>query len=285
VTASLVVLVLLLAGGAYWFDLGPRWFGFDYPSPVDEPAEVAPPAGLTLPEAARAPVDAGPQTEAPGDPVAVRRALAPLLRARKMLGPDVAVAVMDLADGTVVHRAGPRRVVPASTMKLLTATAALEHLGGEHRFRTTVVTGAGRRDIVLVGGGDPFLARRPVTDDDTYPARADVTTLARSTARSLHDLGRTKVRLGYDATLFSGPAVSPHWPGSYVPENVVSPISALWVDEGRRPGSYVRSDDPAAAAAQAVRLAREGTAETICVHGDTPGAVAILRACREALFA
>lgn len=43
--------------------------------------------------------------------------------------------------------------------------------------------------------------------------------------------------------------------------------------------------DPAAAAAQAVRLARAGTAETICVHGDTPGAVAILRACRAALAA
>ena len=43
--------------------------------------------------------------------------------------------------------------------------------------------------------------------------------------------------------------------------------------------------DPAEAAAQAVRLAREGAAETICVHGDTPGAVAILRECRAALFA
>ena len=41
--------------------------------------------------------------------------------------------------------------------------------------------------------------------------------------------------------------------------------------------------DPQAAAAQALRLAREGNARTICVHGDTPGAVAILKACREAL--
>ena len=41
--------------------------------------------------------------------------------------------------------------------------------------------------------------------------------------------------------------------------------------------------DPKKAAAQAVRIAREGKAETICVHGDTPGAVEILRACREAL--
>jgi 5-oxoprolinase (ATP-hydrolysing) subunit A len=41
--------------------------------------------------------------------------------------------------------------------------------------------------------------------------------------------------------------------------------------------------DPREAAAQALRFARQGLAETICVHGDTPGAVEILRACREAL--
>ena len=41
--------------------------------------------------------------------------------------------------------------------------------------------------------------------------------------------------------------------------------------------------DPEAAAAQALRLAREGVAQTICVHGDTPGAVEILKACRGAL--
>ena len=256
-TASLVVLVLVLAGGAYWFDVGPRWFGFDYPSPVEEPAEVAPPAGLTLPSAARAPAVAEPETEAAADPDAVRRAVTRLLRA-KMLGPEVAVAVMDLSDGEVVHRAGPARVVPASTMKLLTATAVLERLGGDHRFRTSVVTGAGRRGIVLVGGGDPFLARKPVgSDESAYPARADIATLARGTARALHDLGRAKVRLGYDASLFSGPSVSPDWQASYVPDNVVSPISALWVDEGRRADSYLRSDDPAAAAAQAFAAALE----------------------------
>jgi UPF0271 protein len=42
--------------------------------------------------------------------------------------------------------------------------------------------------------------------------------------------------------------------------------------------------DPQVAAAQAVRLASEGVAQTICVHGDTPGAVEILKACRKALL-
>ena len=41
--------------------------------------------------------------------------------------------------------------------------------------------------------------------------------------------------------------------------------------------------DPREAAAQALRFVRQGLAETICVHGDTPGSVEILKSCRQAL--
>jgi UPF0271 protein len=47
------------------------------------------------------------------------------------------------------------------------------------------------------------------------------------------------------------------------------------------PGALIT--DPQEASAQALRLAQAGKAQTICVHGDTPGAVEILRACRKAL--
>lgn len=47
------------------------------------------------------------------------------------------------------------------------------------------------------------------------------------------------------------------------------------------PGALL--DDPATAARQALALARRGDLETLCVHGDTPGAVAIARAVRAAL--
>jgi UPF0271 protein len=43
--------------------------------------------------------------------------------------------------------------------------------------------------------------------------------------------------------------------------------------------------DPSEAAAAARRLAASGRYETVCVHGDTPGAVAIARAVRQALGA
>jgi UPF0271 protein len=51
----------------------------------------------------------------------------------------------------------------------------------------------------------------------------------------------------------------------------------------RVPGAVL--DDPAAAAAQAVALAGSGTVDTLCVHGDTPGAVAIAAAVRAAVEA
>ena len=48
------------------------------------------------------------------------------------------------------------------------------------------------------------------------------------------------------------------------------------------PGALIT--DPEEAAQQALRLARSGGVETICVHGDTPGAVAILAACSSLLY-
>jgi D-alanyl-D-alanine carboxypeptidase/D-alanyl-D-alanine-endopeptidase (penicillin-binding protein 4) len=114
------------------------------------------------------------------------------------------------------------------------------------------VVADGRRGVVLVGGGDPLLAASPQQD---WPRAADVVTLARSTARALRGEGRRAVRVGYDARLFTGPADDPHWPASYVGEGVVSPISALWVDEGRPAGGYGRVADPAAAAADAFAAA------------------------------
>ena len=256
VTGGLVVLVLLAAVAAYQFQLGPRWFGFDYPSPVEQPAAVPPPKGLTLPEADEPEPVAQTTEPAAADPRAVRRAVRPSLRDQR-LGRRVSVAVSQLSDGEVVYRTGENRVIPASTTKLMTSAAALTALGEDHRFRTTVVAGASPRRIVLVGGGDPLLARRPEPAEETYPPRADIQTLARATARSLRERGRERVRLGFDAGLFAGPAVSPDWKPSYITFDVVSPISPLWVDEGLEPGSFVRSPDPAVAAAEAFAAALE----------------------------
>ncbi|GIH13296.1 LamB/YcsF family protein [Rugosimonospora africana] len=63
-----------------------------------------------------------------------------------------------------------------------------------------------------------------------------------------------------------------------------------FVDRGYRPdGTLVPRSEPGAllgheeAVGQAVRLATDGVVESLCVHGDTPGAVALARAVRAAL--
>jgi D-alanyl-D-alanine carboxypeptidase/D-alanyl-D-alanine-endopeptidase (penicillin-binding protein 4) len=255
--AGLVVLCLVLAGAAYWFDLGER-LGVAAPDPQRDPAAVVPPEGLDLPGPARAAAVARPLTGGALSPRDVRRALGRLPDDRR-LGSRVAIAVAGV-DGDPVHAEGPRVVTPASTLKVITSLAALEALGPQHRFTTSTVLAG--NEVTLVGGGDPFLERDVGLASD-YPERADLSTLARATAAALEEAGRTRVRLRYDATLFTGPAGSPDWEDDYLPDDVVSPITSLWVDGGReQPDLAFRSADPARAAASelAQRLRRAGVA-------------------------
>jgi D-alanyl-D-alanine carboxypeptidase/D-alanyl-D-alanine-endopeptidase (penicillin-binding protein 4) len=70
----------------------------------------------------------------------------------------------------------------------------------------------------------------------------------------------TRVRLGYDTSLFTGPAVNPRWPATYLTDQVVSPITALWADEGVAADRSRRVTDPAATAASdlAAYLKKDG---------------------------
>jgi len=250
-----VLLVLLLLGGAaaaYFTGATDRWSAEEPPDPVTEPAAVPPPEGMDI----AAVPDPEPVAEAAGvgglSTSAVRRTLAAGLADRD-LGRSVHAAVGGLGEAGATYATGAGGFIPASTMKLATAVAALSALGPDHRFDTTVVA-QGRR-LTLVGGGDPFLARTPSAE---WPDAADVQTLA---ARTVAEVGRRKpVRLSYDASLFSGPAENPFWRADYIPDGIVSPIAALWVDEGIAADRSERVADPAAdaAAAFAAALAQRG---------------------------
>ncbi|MGL5810434.1 MAG: D-alanyl-D-alanine carboxypeptidase/D-alanyl-D-alanine endopeptidase [Nocardioides sp.] len=242
--------VLAAASGA-----GPAPAGADEPAPVSEVAGVVP-----APE----PVPALPPSTI--DPTEVRAALAPYLD-EKPLGPDVVASLAPLdGTGTVFGSGAESSFIPASTMKLLTAAAALEVLGPEHTFGTRVARQPDRgtepksADIVLVGGGDPFLASRPA--GGRYPRGADLRTLAGRAAEALRADGVRRVRIGYDSSLFSGPPGASSWPADYLADEVVAPITALWADEGRPASGFGRTSDPAAAAALVFRdaLARAGIA-------------------------
>ncbi len=254
----LVVALLAVAVVSYQFDLGERWFGWGPADPKAEPSAVLPPVGLRVPTAAPVPAVARPGRAAAVDGAQVAATVQPLLR-KRVLGKHFSVLVTDLGTGHAVYREGAPTITPASTTKLLTSTAALETLGEMARFQTTVRWVPRSRTLVLVGGGDPFLASSPKAAQVGYPYRADLQTLARKAVRAMHSKKVRQVRLAFDDSYFTGPRVNPAWPDTYIPEGVVPPISSLWVDEGASPSGYGFLGDPALGAAQVFRSALQGS--------------------------
>ncbi|MDT0341780.1 D-alanyl-D-alanine carboxypeptidase/D-alanyl-D-alanine endopeptidase [Streptomyces litchfieldiae] len=170
---------------------------------------------------------------------AVERALESLLDNRA-LGGQATGSVVDLTTGTSLysHEAGAGRT-PASTVKIVTAVAALNALGPDHRLTTQAVWDADDERVVLVGGGDTTL-----TD-------ANLRALARRAAEALSEQGVATARVGYDISRYPDEQVHPIGAGN---DNIAT-ITPLQLNAGRLDDSHhgpaARSADPAADAARA----------------------------------
>lgn len=222
-------------------------------------------APLSVPGSVLAP--AGPGSTAP-----TRGGLAGVLgplASSPSLGQHVGAVVTDLSSGAVLFSRQPAGLfTPASSAKLMTAVAALSVLGGGARFTTRVVAGPSPGSLILVGGGDPTLAAGN-PPKSAYPRPASLASLATATARWLRAHRERTVRLGYDTSLFTGPALAPGWTSSYITTGNVTPITSLEVDQGRltpggkpqdadvpgnfRPRSFTPASDAVAAFASFLR--------------------------------
>lgn len=206
---------------------------------------------------------------APVDPAAVARAVGPLLRGGP-LGPGRTPAhVVDVESGTVLFSAADRPSIPASTMKLVTAASVLEALGPDAVVATRTVLldpAATLPRVVLVGAGDPSLSTTGarVGGSGTSLAPSSLAVLVAGTARALALHGITEVAVGFDDSMFTGPAVHATWRPSYPAGGVVAPVSALQVDQGRRtPTSSARVAEPAMAAGRAFAAALRSAGLTV----------------------
>jgi D-alanyl-D-alanine carboxypeptidase/D-alanyl-D-alanine-endopeptidase (penicillin-binding protein 4) len=197
---------------------------------VDEPAD--PTIGLTTPVLSyrRTPGTLALSVNGP----AFLSELQPLLQ---IVGESSCVMVA--VDGTPVASVhGELPVIPASNMKLLVAAAALDVLGADHRFTTSVVGTVGADgvvagDLTLVGGGDPLLSTAwwPTSEVQTYPP-TNITPLEQL-ADAVVAAGVTRVdgRIAGDGSRYDDVRYNPAWDESL--RGVEGgPIGALLVDDG-----------------------------------------------------
>jgi serine-type D-Ala-D-Ala carboxypeptidase/endopeptidase (penicillin-binding protein 4) len=240
--AGLVVLLGLGVGLVVFRPAG--LFG---PRASATPAATGSPVPSLSPVLAAAPADA----PLPGADAVAAALAGPLDDSR--LGNHVAMQVIDVATGQKLFTQNEAdSAVPASTMKLTTAVAALARLGGSARLPTRAVAGANPGEVVLVGGGDPTLA---VNATGSYPGAARLDDLAGQVKKALDGVAPTKVVV--DSSLFTGPTTGPNWePGVADSGGYVARVTALMTDGGRTNPKIVdppsnRSTAPDLAAGQA----------------------------------
>ncbi|MFT2750556.1 D-alanyl-D-alanine carboxypeptidase/D-alanyl-D-alanine-endopeptidase [Clavibacter sp. Sh2036] len=191
------------------------------------------------------------------------------------------------AGATLADVRGDVPAPTASTMKVLTAAAAVEALGPDRRIATRVVQGARADTVVLVGGGDPTLSRLPSGTDGVYPGAPHLDDLARQVLdarRADPDTAGVPVRrLQVDSSLFTGPAWLPEWPLEARRGGSMSNITALMVDGDRDDPAepYSRRGDAAVArAADAfAELLGDGNGDGVATDGPlvtAPAGAAVL---------
>ena len=204
-------------------------------SPISSPAATASPAAATPPDSEPAELVLLPESGP------LKKALAKV--SAKGVGTS-GVVVVDPASGRMLASRGDKPMIPASTMKVLTSLVAVDTLGADARFTTSVVT-AKPGSLVLVGGGDPLL-----TDKQSKSASkpASLQALAEQTVTALRAQGVTSVRLGYDTSLFTGPAWHPSWKASW--KVFTARVGALSINRGQV-NQWQAHADPAKVAAEA----------------------------------
>lgn len=197
--------------------------------------------------------------------------------------------VTDALTGTVLYdRSGSAGLAPASTLKILTAAAAMSTMDAGTRFSTTVLSGSEPGTVVLRGGGDVLLTAGD-SDPESVAGRAGLATLAGQAASALDaKTAAGPVRVVVDDSLFTGPALSDAWGEADVEAGEIAPIHALavssaWAEEGIGPG--LRVPDAALAAGEAFRdaLAGEGIeVEEAVERGTAPAGADTLAEVRSA---
>ena len=183
------------------------------------------------------------------------------------------------------HAATP--MVPASNLKIVTTSAAMEKLGADFKFRTLLLRRG--QDLVLVGDGDPSFGDAELLKKSGW----DVQTVFRAWATALAKANIGPVRrLLVDDSVFDEQFLNPNWKEYPFLERYVSEVGGMNLNfncadfyiKPNGPGRVVSfiTDPPTRyfsvknscveGAGNSVWISRQGDGNEMLLRGETPRA-------------
>ena len=192
---------------------------------------------------------------------------------------DRSCAVISVDGQPIGSRNADIAVIPASNQKLLVAAVALERLGEDFTYTTTVeaaappVEGIVDGDLFLVGGGDPLLSSDWYPDSNLELHPVTSPTSLDTLADGVVAAGVTRVTGGVvgDGSRYDDEFFAPGW-GVGVAGLEGGPYDALMANDSRVLGEDLRAAEPNAAAAREFVQLLE--ARGVVVDGDATSGTA-----------
>lgn len=184
--------------------------------------------------------------------------------------------VLDPATGTVLWQRKPgSALVPGSSAKLLTASAALLVLDHQAQLHTTVLAGEVPGTVVLRGGGDPTLSGAAPGTATGYPGAARLDELV---SQVLASTPVPITRVLVDTSRYTGDGLAPGWQPGDVAGGYIAPIEPVMLDGGRADRTQdvsPRAAKPGAAAARELARRLGADPDTVAVGSAPPDAMVL----------
>jgi serine-type D-Ala-D-Ala carboxypeptidase/endopeptidase (penicillin-binding protein 4) len=165
------------------------------------------------------------------------------LLARAAVGIDIVRLGNSASDTATIYRTDPTLpLVPASNLKVITTSAALEQLGPDFKFRTLLLYHDG--DLILVGDGDPTFGDAELLKKVGWDVDTVFKTWATGLAKNFHAARNLLV----DDSIFDDEFLHPNWPADQTQKRYVAEIAGLnlnanCVDVYVHPGRFGRLVD------------------------------------------
>lgn len=152
----------------------------------------------------------------------VRNVLADKLLAKATVGVEIVRLGKSESDvATLYTHDHIAPLTPASNLKVVTTSAALERLGPDFRFRTLLLEHGG--DLILVGDGDPTMGDAEMLRKVGW----DVDTVFKTWATGLAKRNTTVRNLLIDDSVFDMAFLHPDWPAGQQQKRYVAQVGGL----------------------------------------------------------